>query len=169
MTRIVNVWKNVTPQLRDELVAFWMEHKALVDPQKAAARAAQAVCIARDADGRLGAVATGELRVPPRLRQPIYYYRHFVAPALRGQRLTREFGIAAIEILRQYNAGLAAPEALGVLVEVENTQLDAAYQLAHHPDAGYTFIGYSPRGFKLFVSYFAGAKLGPPRPLPRRA
>jgi hypothetical protein len=92
----------------------------------------------------------------------MYYYRHFFAPELRGQHLTKPFVAKAKEILEAYNAGLEKPEALGILVELQNKQLDAAYSLAHIPDPEFIFIGYSPRGSQLRVSYFKEARLGPP-------
>ena len=54
-----------------------------------------------------------------------------------------------------------------MLVEVESPQLAERYTLAHEPETGYGFIGYSPRGLVLRVSWFDGATLQPPAP-PRR-
>lgn len=166
---IIPVWKQVTPALRDELIGFWAANGALVDRQKAAARAAQAVVVARDGDGALTGVATCVLRVLPRLRQPMYYYRHFFAASMRGQRLTKEVANKVKEVLQAYNAGLAKPEAIGVLIELESKLLDDAYQVPYSADVDYTFIGYSPRGYKLYVTYFKEARLGPPVQLQRTA
>lgn len=166
---ITPVWKQVTPELKTELLAFWERNKALGDPQRAALRAEQAVCVGRDDQGELCGVGTAVVRVLPRLRQPMYYYRQFFAEAQRGQRQTKPFAMRAKEILQEHNAALPAPEALGVLVELESKLLAAHYKRAHAPEVGYTFIGYSPRGLQLYVSYFEGAVLLPPVPLRRRA
>jgi hypothetical protein len=156
-------WRQVTPALKEELVAFWKRNKALGDPALAAARADQAVCIGRDDKGALCAVGTAELRTLPRLRQPMYYYRQFFAESQRGQRQAVPFARRAKEILQAYNATLPAPEALGMLVELESKLLDALYTLAYAPKSDYTFIGYSQRGLQLRVSYFEGATLLKPR------
>lgn len=84
---ILPVWKKVTPALGEELMAFWRSNKAIVDDATAAARALQAVCIARDEAGAICGVGTA------------------------------------------------------------------------------TFIGYSPRGTHLYVSYFDSAVLQPPAPI----
>lgn len=161
--RITAVWQAVDDALTAELTALWEGHGAL-QGDAAKARAREAVCIGRDEAGTLCAVATAHVVVLPRLRQPMYYYRQFFADAYRGQNQTVPFMLHARQVLQAHNAGLRTPEALGVLVELRNPKLAAAYSLAQHP-TGYTFIGYSPEGFKLFVSYFPDAELLPPAPL----
>jgi hypothetical protein len=166
--QVVPVWRQVTPELEQELLAFWQRNNAIADAGRASERARQAVCIGRDADGALCAVGTAALRTLPRLRQPTYYYRQFFDVAQRGQRQTIPFANRAKAILQAYNAGLERPESLGMLVEVENRQLADRYTLAFEPESGYGFIGYSPRGLVLRVAWFEGATLQPPAP-PRRA
>lgn len=166
---ITPVWKQVTPELKTELLAFWERNNALGNAAQAAQRADQAVCVSRDDHGELCGVGTAVVRVLPRLRQPMYYYRQFFAEAQRGQRQTKPFAMRAKQILQEYNAALPAPEALGLLVELESKLLATHYKRAHAPEIGFTFIGYSPRGLQLHVSYFEGAVLLPPVPLRRRA
>ncbi len=156
-------WRQVTPELKEELVAFWKRNQALGDPALAASRAEQAVCIGRDDEGALCAVGTAVLRTLPRLRQPMYYYRQFFAESQRGQRQAVPFAKRAKEILQAHNATLPVPESLGMLIELESKLLDARYNLAYAPKTDYTFIGYSPRGLQLRVSYFEGATLLPAR------
>ena len=164
---IIPVWKHFTPELSAELIDLWGLTKAIPDPDKAAVRAQQAVCVARDASGAICGVGTAFVRVLPRLRQPMYYYRQFFAPEFRGQKQAIPFLNRARQVLQDYNAGLAEPESLGVLLELENQQVAAHHTLAYEPAADSTFIGYSPRGLHLRVSYFDGARLLPPAS-PRR-
>jgi hypothetical protein len=156
---IVPVWKNVTSELSAELVNLWARTGAIGGPVNAIVRARQAVCIARDANGIACGVGTAVVRVLPRLRQPMYFYRQFFAPEFRGHRQTVPFFSRARDTLQAHNASLAAPEALGVLVELENPLLAARYVHACDPHSGTTFIGYSPRGLQLRVSYFDDARL----------
>ena len=55
-----------------------------------------------------------------------------------------------------------------MLLELENQQLASHYTRAYEPAADSTFIGYSPRGLHLRVSYFDGARLLPPASPGRR-
>jgi hypothetical protein len=172
---IVPVWKAVTPEVGAGLDALWARKGAIPDGPDRDARASQAVCIARDPahPDAIDAVGTAVLRVLPRLRQPMYYYRQYFAEAFRGHRQTIPFFNRARQVLQAYNASLARPEALGVLLEIENPMLAKRYDRAVEADAGSVFIGYSPRGLQLRVSYFDDARLLPPspppspRPLPR--
>lgn len=156
---VTPVWKQVTPELADELVAFWRDNNAIVNDAIARRRVEQVVCIARDAHGALCGVATATVEVLPRLRQPLYYYRQYFAKVLRGQRQELSFYLRAKQILQAHNAALPQAESLGILLEVENAKIAAAYRLAYEPAFDATFIGYSPRGLQLRVSYFEGAEL----------
>ena len=158
----VPVWKQVTPELAQELVAFWHAQNAVVDPATAQRRVEQVVCIARDEAGTLCGVGTALLKVIPRLRQPTYYYRQFFAKALRGQHQELPFFQRCKQVLQQYNAGLMRPESLGILLEIENPKIAAAYKRAVEPGFEAVFIGYSPRGLQLRVSYFDDAILQAP-------
>ena len=166
---IVPVWKALSPELAAELVAFWRDQNAIQNETAATRRTEQAVCIARDADGALCGVATAVVKVLPRLRQPMYYYRQFFAKAMRGRHQLIPFYQQARQILQDYNASLERPESLGILIETENSKLPSAYKHAHEPAFAATFIGYSPRGTHMYVSYFDGAVLLAPTPLRRPA
>lgn len=160
--RVIPVWGQVTPALVDELTRFWVDHNAIGSIERAALRARQAVVVARDADGALCAVATAVVRVLPRLREPLYYYRQFFAPQLRGRYQALTFFRRAKQVLQAYNASLPRPESLGLLMELENPQLAAKFRRVVMPGTQSIFIGYSPAGLQLRVSYFDGATLLPP-------
>lgn len=155
----VPVWKQVSAELTAELIALWGRSQAIPDPDRAVHRARQAVCVARDQSGAICGVGTAIIRVLPRLRQPLYYYRQFFAPEFRGQKQAVPFLNEARRVLEEYNDSLSAPESLGMLLELENQQLVARYERAYEPAADSTFIGYSPRGLQLRVSYFKNARL----------
>lgn len=155
------VWKQVTPELAAELTALWRDNRVSVEES----RADQAVCVVRGEDGALCGVATATVKVLPRLRQPMYYYRMFFSPLLRGHQQFLPVFQAAKRVLQDYNAGLDKPESLGLLLELENGKLGKAYPHAHEPAFDAIFIGYSPRGLQLRVSYFEDAVLLPPTPV----
>ncbi len=156
------VWKNVDAGLAAELTAFWLQHGAIADEAEAVRRVSDVVCVGRDANGRICTVSSVTIKVLPRLLQPMYYYRMFVAPAARGHRHTTPMYNQSVQALQAYNAALPQPESLGVLIELENTMLEKKSQQVHIAELDSTFIGYSPRGLHLRVTYFKGAVLLPP-------
>ena len=165
---IVPVWQQVTPELQSELIAFWARNHAITDPTQIAARAQQAVCVGRDEKGELWGVGTAYLGVLPSLGQPTYFYRQFFSEAARGQRMTIPFFDRVVETLQAHNASLPAPESIGVLLELQNQMLSSRYTAAYMPVGDSIFIGYSPRGNQLRVTYFEGAQLLLPPPPPRQ-
>jgi hypothetical protein len=166
---IIPVWKKVNAKLSAELIDLWGRSQVLPDHARAAQRAREAVCIVRDQSGAVCGVGTAVIRVLPRLRQPLYYYRQFFAPELRGQRRAVPFLNEARRLLEDYNESLAAPESIGMLLELENQQLVTRYERAYEPEADSTFIGYSPGGLQLRVSYFKNARLLQPSFMDPRA
>lgn len=169
----VPVWKKVNAKLSAELIDLWGRSQALPDRDRAVRRAREAVCIARDRSGTVCGVGTAVIRVLPRLRQPLYYYRQFFAPEFRGHKRAVPFFNEARRLLEGYNEALPEPESIGILLELENQQLVARYERAYEPAADSTFIGYSPGGLQLRVSYFKNARLLPvvmdPRAVARSA
>ena len=159
---IVPVWKALSPELAAELVAFWRDQNAIQNEAAATRRTEQAVCIARDADGALCGVATAMIKVLPRLRQPMYYYRQFFAKGLRGQHQELAFFQRCKQVLEAHCAAMETPESLGILLEIENAKIAAAYKQAVVPGFDAVFLGYSPRGMQLRASYFNNAELLPP-------
>lgn len=157
-----NVWKHITPELAEEITAFWIAEKALPKGAKPDARAQQVVVVMRDDKGAIAAVSSALPRVVPRLRQVLYYYRTFCAAGHRGNKTSVPMMQATQKALMDYNLGLPKPEAIGVIIEIENTMIAGHYTDAWWPQTGFSFIGYSPRGLPLRVHYFPGFKLQPP-------
>lgn len=155
------VWKQVTPALAADLVRFWQDNSAIADPEAAQARAAQAVCVARNETGAIQAVGTASLEILPRLRQPTYYYRQYFAQSFRGRRQALPFYLRCRAVLEAHNAALPQPESLGLVLELGHPTVDAAFRRVHEPGYDAVFIGYSPVGTQLRASYFKGAMLLP--------
>lgn len=165
---VIPVWKQITPELETELVRFWLDNKAIVDEKRAAERAQQVACLVRSEKGDIVGVSTAHARIVPRLRQPMYYYRNFIAEDYRGRQLARPFLQKTKDVLQDYNLALPKPLCLGIIIELENNSL-AAYGSQAQWNEGPTFIGYSPKGLHLRVWYFEGARLFAPAPLKRVA
>lgn len=162
-----NVWKQVTPALAEEITAFWIAEKALPRNAKPDARAQQVVVVMRDDDGSIAAVSSAVPRVVPRLRQVLYYYRTFCAEKHRRNNTSIPIMQATQNALRDYNLGLAKPEAIGIIIEIESTYINQRYPEAFWPATMFSFIGYSPRGLPLRVHYFTDFKLQPPARITR--
>ena len=160
-----NVFGKITPELAQEIIAFWTEEKALPKDAKPERRAQQAVIAMRDEQGKIAAVSTAVIRVIPRLRQPMYYYRTFCAEQYRGKNTSIPMMKASQQALLDYNLALENPSAIGILIEIENNMIAEHYNEAFWPQTGFSFIGYSQRGLILRAYYFPGFVLMKPAPI----
>lgn len=159
-SRIEACWRRVDPDLAGEIATLWREASAVPDPQQAQDRTAEAVCVARDGDGRLVGVATAQPRRIPFLGQVMYYFRAFVAPGQRG-------GALAMRLLRESqrilatDAASAAPAspAIGLFLELENPVFRREGDRAVWQRTELVYAGLTPRGLQRRIWYFPGARL----------
>jgi hypothetical protein len=154
----IDTWPAIGDAEAERVRAFWKRENAIADEQQASARLPQVATIATTPDGEVAGVCTALLVVPPRLGQPVYYWRCFVGAAWRSSRLVDK-------LLRRSCAALDAHArtrdfpAIGVLLELENTRFGEKLRTATWWNLRFSYIGKSPRGLDLRVHYFRGARL----------
>ena len=165
---IIPVWKRVDPELQAELTRYWIENGAMLDPSKAAERAPEVVCIARE-EGRLVGVTTAYPRIVPMLRQPMYYYRNYIAPDYRSAGLSIPFINASFDEIERQEAAKEKALCIGVILSIENQRLVKHYDQARWWQSGFVYAGISRDNAQLRVKYFEGARLRPPAQLKPRA
>ena len=163
---IIPVWKRVGPELQAELASYWIENGAMTDPDKAAERAVQAACIARDG-GRIVGVTTAYPRIVPLLRQPMYYLRMHIAKPARNQALSIPFVKESFAEIERQELAKDKPLCLGVILQLQNERLAAHYNEAYWWQSKFVFAGYSRDNMQLRVRYFEGIRLPPPAQLRR--
>jgi hypothetical protein len=158
---IIPVWHAISPELEAELAKFWIDHKAMLDTSKATDRAAQVVCVARD-EGRLVGVSTAYPRIVPMLRQPMYYYRNYIAPDYRSQGLSIPFIKKSFDEIERQELAKEKPLCIGVILSIENKRLLRHYDEAYWWQSQFVYAGLSQDGHLLRVRYFEGIRLPPP-------
>jgi hypothetical protein len=95
----------------------------------------------------------------------MYYYRTFCAEQYRGKNTSIPMMKASQQALLDYNLKLEKPNAIGILIEIENNMIAEHYNEAFWPPTGFSFIGYSQRGLILRAYYFPGFVLMKPAPI----
>lgn len=165
--RYLDTWQTLSDADADAIRDFWLREQANVDGPEAIRRAQQVVVRVLAANDELVALSTVESRTIPRLLQPMYYYRCFVAAAWRDHKLLRPLLCRSFEALNDWAREHDYP-CLGVLLELENEGFTRSLQKANwrvSPQIGFTFIGRSRKGQDLRVCYFPGARLKTPEQL----
>lgn len=154
-----NVWQDKSPEVKEEIIQFWLDNKALGKREQAEQRLPQVAFVARDADGKLAGVSTVYPQRNERLGHEFYYFRCFVAEPQRRQRLAVQLILAARD---HFNARFAAgdnPNVIGMIVEVQNEFLRKNRREAVWPNSKFIFVGRNRRGDPVRVFYFDGAMI----------
>jgi hypothetical protein len=151
-------WGQLSLDEADELVAFWLAHKALPNEQAARARLAQVVMFARAGDGAIAAVCTAVSQTPPQLGQPVYFYRSFVAPAWRQSLVVFRLLKKAVALL-EADARARDWPCIGVLLELENQRFGQKGRMPVWPGIDFVYVGKSPRGLECRIHWFRKARL----------
>lgn len=159
--RYVTDWQRLDPADGEAICAMWQRDHALTSGHNVAERLSQVVAHVLDERGNIAAVSTVETKILPRLGQPMYYYRCFVATPYRDGKLVRPLLRHTQNVLEDYARANGYP-CIGVLLELENEGFAGTLRWAHWPNIGFSYIGISPRGLELRVWYFRGAKLKTP-------
>lgn len=158
--RIEPCWRQVSPALAAEIVGLWQAEGAVGDPDEARRRVAEVLCVARDGDGALVAVATAQPREIPFLGQVMYYFRAFIAARARRGMLALRLLRASQDLLAADAAGPEpASEAIGLFLELENPVFAREHSRAVWPRCGMVFAGHTPRGMQRRIWYFPDARL----------
>jgi len=113
---------------------------------------------ARDQDGRVAGVCTAIPQNPPRLGQPIYFYRSFIAPRFRQTLLVFRMLKKAVALLEDDAREHDWP-CIGVLLELENDRFGEKGRMPVWPGIDFVYVGKSPRGLECRIHWFREARL----------
>jgi hypothetical protein len=151
-------WQSTTPEHAAAIKAFWLGERALYRDDKAQERLPQVVIHAQDRTGAIVAVCTADTTFVPRLGQPMYYYRSYVAAAWRKHGIALAMLQRSQQCLGDYARSNGYPS-IGIVLEIQSEQLRDLGNQPVWPRTRFSYIGHIPTGAALFVWYFEGATL----------
>lgn len=154
----IDTWPAIAPADAERVRAFWRRENAIADEQQATQRLPQVAMIACTPEGEVAGVCTALAAVPPRLGQPVYYWRCFVGAAWRSSRLVDHLLKRSCAMLDAYARERDFP-CIGILLELENTRFGEKLRTATWWNLRFSYIGKSARNLDLRVHYFRGARL----------
>jgi hypothetical protein len=144
--RLENVYGDISPAVRDEIVAFWLAQRALLDEREARRRVAEVAFLVRNPGGEivgLNTVYKGAIR-----SVPVYFYRSFVRAGDRDPGLSRS-------LLRSATRYFATRgDARGIAFVAENPKLTRRGAVASVQRLGFRLLGTDPAGRQVFVQEF---------------
>jgi hypothetical protein len=152
--RLLRVQGDLTPEIQQEIITFWQEHKALPTGADARERCQQVFFVARNESNEIVALCTvyvADFGQPP---EPHYHYRMFIRPADRHSGLAHYMTRRTRERLA---AEYAPGKPVGLVVITENAALMNPGVRQIFTAAGYEHKGTDPRGCDIWLKRFAAA------------
>ena len=154
-------WPLVDEDAKVAIAAFWRREGALNDDAAIQQRLTQVVMHARTHDGEVAGVCTAVPVTPPRLGQPMYYWRAFVGARWRASPLVMSLLKRSCVLLEEHARAHDHP-CIGVLLELENDRFRERGRMATWFNPRFVYLGRSDRGLDLRALYFKGARLKDP-------
>ncbi|MFI4952143.1 MAG: hypothetical protein ACHP7M_03285, partial [Burkholderiales bacterium] len=148
--RFVDDWPAVQAADAEAIRTFWQRERAIDDDAQITQRMKQVVMHACGADGEVAGVCTALPTTPPRLAQPVYYWRTFVGARWRSTQLVMMLLKRSCALLEEHARANGYP-CIGILLELENTRFRDKGRMAAWWSPRFVYIGRSTRGLDLRV------------------
>jgi hypothetical protein len=151
--QIVWVWNQITPALRNELIAFWRDNGALPDPLEAWRRTFEVACVVLNAEGRVVGVSSVYCARPSAGAALYWFYRTFIREDCRHVGLApRVFAHTREQLARAYVGEAHAP--VGMMIVTENPKLETAAGIRVLQRGGLQRFGLSDSGESVWHRLF---------------
>jgi len=156
---IENVWHRVSPDLKREIVHFWTAKNALTIKEVAEERAEEVVFVARNLVRKIVGVCTAKAIFFERLNNFLYFYRTMIDPEYRRRGLAIDLLIKTRDVLETQFTNGTDQKSVGMLLTIENEDINATLRKAVWPRTGFVFIGFNRNGHQVRVYYFKDAEI----------
>lgn len=137
------VFGGITPTLRRQIVAFWLQERALGNPDEAWRRSFEVACVLQDETGNLAGVCTVAIGMDDHTRS-YGFVRIFVRPSSRRVGLNVRLMERMIEGFTALAAEPGGPQRL--LATIENRKLERRAAQRILARLGFAHIGVAPNG-----------------------
>ncbi len=155
---VENVWHRISSDLKREIVRFWMERNALTIREEAVERAEEVVFVVRSLGRKIVGICTAKEIFSERLNNFVYFYRTMIAPEHRRSGLAVDLLIKTRDFLEARFVEGIEEKAIGILLTMENEEMNATFRQALCPKTGFVFMGFNRNRHQVRVYYFKGVK-----------
>ncbi|MCP4460392.1 MAG: hypothetical protein GY816_20570 [Cytophagales bacterium] len=156
--KFLNVWKNVTPEIKKNIIEFWVRLRAMPPETKPEERVNQVVFVVMDKNENIAGICTSYPAFVRSLGFNMYYFRCLVHPDHRQFRLGSELLLRTRILLNEITNPNDVGECRGVLAEFENPIINKVHNEAVWPK-GMIYIGNNNQGSPMRIGYFDGARI----------
>lgn len=153
-----NGWKKLS--LGDQLMLkdFWRSRNLMTDDD-IEKRVHQAVVLIKNRDNNIVGVSTVFRTYFEQLKSEVYVYRCYIDPKFRAPGLDVMLTIKTKEFLESELRKMDGVVPVGLLAVIQNESMIRNWTKAIWPDVDMVYIGDTPEGYHLRISYFMHAKI----------
>ena len=144
-----------------DVIDLWAREGA-VEGEEARRRILEVLLVGIDEEAGVVGVSSAYLQRNAQLDAQLWYYRAFVANDFRMGSLAILLALQGRDLLKQRFVEGADTRGEGLIYEVENPGLKAAFNHAIWRPTLFTFIGENERGDHVRVHWFPGARASSP-------
>ena len=157
--RLENVCQNKTAGLKNEIIDYWLQARALQTREEAQKRVDQVIFIVRFTNDDIVAVSTVYKQFNKQLSNNFFFFRCFVSREHRHFNLGAVLIVNVRDFLNERFVRKTDTDAIGMFVVIENERLKKKRNQAIWPYSKCVFVGKNARGDHLRVFYFDGARI----------
>lgn len=155
--RITQVYRNIGPELKEEILRLWLDHRVL-SAEEANRRVSEVFLVIRDAADELIGVTTVYTGNFLGQDNPYYFLRMFIQPTARGVFDLASFASKTTkEALKDCPATGMQPR--GVVIVTENPKLWGKGPHKVLERDGWIYLGKGPMGNELWYENFDGSRI----------
>jgi hypothetical protein len=152
------IWeKNSAPE-RDQAISLWKRFNTFVSDEVTLERSKEIVFVASKENDVIGVSTVRPLRVKLLNNNYFYEFRCFVSPDHRAPGLDTQLLIKTKQFFEN-DPGMTHIPFIGLIMIIENEAIKKNWTKAVWPGAEMVFVGYSPKGDHIRVSYFKDARI----------
>ncbi len=152
------VFGKLDQDLAGELIGVWKKFNLLAESESGNTRVKQVVMVVRNKNQEIIGISTAYPIQVEQLKNKLFAFRCMLVPEYRYPGLLTKLTVMTRDFLEEVHLTYD-PYCIGIITEVQNTKLNDHRKEAVYPGSGFTFIGYSKKGFQIRVYYFKGAKI----------
>ena len=152
------VFGKLDQDLAGELIGVWKKFNLLAESESGNTRVKQVVMVVRNKNHEIIGISTAYPIQVEQLKNKLFAFRCMLVPEYRYPGLLTKLTVMTRDFLEEVHLTYD-PYCIGIITEVQNTKLNDHRKEAVYPGSGFTFIGYSKKGFQIRVYYFKGAKI----------
>jgi hypothetical protein len=148
-------WKQGDPKYENDAIAFWAKHRLLPNSVDAKKRVKE-LCGIVYRENSVIAVSTAAIEDMPRFRCRMAIYRCSAAPSVRRQPFSLKVTVESRDLLEKWSLNNPAEGVMAMAARIESSVLVRHMPSVFWP-ADLVFMGYTPKGRQLRVSWFKHA------------